>query len=160
MSGKWDDPTVPNKGWYCVEVYDSCEYDEGLHFVCEMCETQLIRYIHVMSNLRYSGLLECGCICAGRMEGSEERAKARESIARKRDKFPDRANWNISKKGNHYIRVDGYVVTIYRGGGGYKVSINGPQDEQVRFFDMIYNDVRTAQKGSYENLMRVQGRLQ
>ena len=44
MSGKWSQIGVPHRGWTCVSVDDLGAPDA----VCEMCETQAIRYVHHM----------------------------------------------------------------------------------------------------------------
>lgn len=79
---------------------------------CEMCESQGIGYIHYMQHRDVPGLLACGCVCAGHMEG--DLATAREcdalmiSRAGKRKRWFDR-KWNVSKQGNDYIKADGYT---------------------------------------------------
>ncbi|GHV93821.1 hypothetical protein AGMMS50293_01410 [Spirochaetia bacterium] len=40
--GKWSEPGVPYKGWTCIDVEDI----EEPCLTCEMCESQLIRYVH------------------------------------------------------------------------------------------------------------------
>jgi hypothetical protein len=36
--------------------------------VCEMCESQTIRYVQHMEHPDYPDVLKVGCICAGHME--------------------------------------------------------------------------------------------
>ena len=62
--GKWSTGNVPHKGWACVGVEDLGEPGQ----ICEMCETQDIRYIHYMEHPEYSHILEVGCVCAENME--------------------------------------------------------------------------------------------
>jgi hypothetical protein len=62
-TGKWRRPGVPHKGWQCIDIED---LEEPCH-VCEMCEVQIVRYVHTMFHPDY-GTLEVGCICAGYME--------------------------------------------------------------------------------------------
>jgi hypothetical protein len=77
-TGKWSQPGVPHKGWTCVDIEDLGEPSA----VCEMCETQEIRYVHHMEHPNYVGSLGCGCICAGRMEEDYEGARRREQAFR------------------------------------------------------------------------------
>lgn len=70
--GKWSEAGVPHKGWRCVDSYDSCANGEEIHLVCEMCDHQEIRYVHVMEHDNYEGRLECGCVCAAYMEQDYE----------------------------------------------------------------------------------------
>jgi hypothetical protein len=62
--GKWGLAGVPHRGWACTEMYDA---GDDL-ITCEMCETQEVRYVHIMTHPDYQGGLECGCVCAGNME--------------------------------------------------------------------------------------------
>ena len=47
--GKWSEQGVPHKGWRCIDVEDLGEFDS----VCEMCDTQEIRYVHYMQHSDY-----------------------------------------------------------------------------------------------------------
>lgn len=49
MSGKWSQPNVPHKGWVCETVENSGSGGP----MCEMCEAQEIRYVHVMSHAAF-----------------------------------------------------------------------------------------------------------
>ena len=63
--GKWSQAGVPHRGWQCIDIEDLGEpYAE-----CQMCESQIVRYVHYMEHHSYSEILEVGCICAGHMEG-------------------------------------------------------------------------------------------
>ena len=68
MSGKWGQLEVPHTGWTCVSVDDLGAPDA----VCEMCETQEIRYVHHMEHPDYRESLGVGCICAETMEDDYE----------------------------------------------------------------------------------------
>ncbi len=61
MQGKWAEAGVPHKGWTCVGVHDL----EQERQTCEMCEGQVIRYVHAMEHPEYPGTLSVGCVCAG-----------------------------------------------------------------------------------------------
>jgi hypothetical protein len=58
MSGKWEIPGVPHRGWTCVDVEDLGAPDAG----CEMCEVMEIRYVHYMQRPTYAEELAVGCI--------------------------------------------------------------------------------------------------
>lgn len=125
--GKWSEPGVPHKGWSCVDIEDL----EKPSLTCEMCESQTIRYVHYMSHPEYSEELKVGSICAGHMEQDLQSAKKRDdflkSRASKRKRWLSR-NWKTSKKGNDYLKVDGYLVTVYFKNGnwvGYIKEIDG-----------------------------------
>ena len=44
-----------------------------------MCGYQIIRYVHHMYHPESGRSLDCGCICAGKLEGDISKARARES---------------------------------------------------------------------------------
>ena len=123
MSGKWEQPGVPHKGWTCIGVEDL----ETLDAVCEMCETREIRYVHYMEHPNYPGTLGVGCVCAENMESDYERPRKRERILknanRRRRNWLSR-NWRTSSKGNQYLNTDGMNITVFRkdlGGWGARI---------------------------------------
>src|SRR5690348_11791115 len=58
---------------------------------CEMCQHQIIRYVHHMRHSEYPVELSCGCYCAGRMEMDYAAARKRERALRNAGRR--RANW-------------------------------------------------------------------
>jgi len=120
--GKWSQTGVPHKGWTCIDIEDLGAPD----VVCEMCESQEIRYVHHMSHESYPESLQVGCVCAGHMEENLAAAKGREtsmkSRAGKRKRWVSR-HWKRSAKGNHWLEADGYRVTVYRKASGWGVTI-------------------------------------
>lgn len=73
--GKWSLRDVPHKGW----VYVNTEDLEESQIECEMCESQMIRYVHEMKHPNYPGVLKVGCICASHMEENPAASKKREA---------------------------------------------------------------------------------
>lgn len=116
LHGKWSQAGVPHRGWICQGVEDN---GPGSDFVCEMCETQEIRFVHAMAHPEYAGgqPLQCGCICAGHMEGDYVAAREREGQARlraaRRERWPYRMGWRRSAKGNAYLRHEGLLIVTY-----------------------------------------------
>ncbi len=112
QTGKWSQPGIPHKGWICVDIEDLGEPSA----ICEMCETQEIRYVHHMEHADFTQQLGCGCVCAGRMEENYEGAQRRELILRnasgRRRRWLSRS-WRISGKGNPFLNVDGYNIVVY-----------------------------------------------
>jgi hypothetical protein len=84
-----------------------------------MCEYQEIRYVHVMQHKDHPIPLRCGCECAGNMSGDYEGPKRRERLANNVDAWRlnwlDRT-WQLSAKGNSYLKTDDFVITIYPDG--------------------------------------------
>lgn len=100
-SGKWKDEDVPKDEWKCYEIEDIGSASQR----CQMCEREMIRYVHKMAHSEYQDL-EVGCICAGHMEGDTDVSKSREGYFRARSSRRQSwlgLEWKLSKKGNQYI---------------------------------------------------------
>ena len=109
----WKRDDVPHEGWTCEAIYDLGE-PAG---VCRMCGHQIIRYVHVMSHPAYPRKIGAGCVCAGRMEGDIERAKARENAFKNRQARLEtflRTPLKRSRNGNEYMKYKGELVTVLR----------------------------------------------
>lgn len=110
-SGKWAQPSVPHKGWQCVDVEDLGDPSA----ICEMCEAHEIRYIHHMQHPAYPDSLGCGCVCAGHMENDYEGARLREKGLRnassRRKRWLTR-DWRTSRSGNPFLNADGYNIVV------------------------------------------------
>lgn len=143
----WKRSDVPHEGWVCEAVYDLGE-PVG---ICRMCGHQIIRYVHVMRHPSYPRKIGAGCICAGRMEGDPERARARENAFKNRQarletflQIPLRR----SRNGNEYIKYKGEVITIlqdkYRKGyyktvcrGVYSIAFSTKEAAILDAFDTL-----------------------
>lgn len=112
----WNQPGIPHKGWHCVGIEDL----EEASATCEMCGKERIRYVHGMEHP--DGLsLNVGCICAGKMTGDYEGAKRRERDARNRASRRTRwlsRQWKVSAKGNHYLKLDGRHLLVFKNRSG------------------------------------------
>lgn len=153
--GKWGDPAVPKHGWECSNIEDLGP-DERDWTVCQMCEFKIIRYVHTMEHPEY-GELECGCICAGRMEGDERAAAVREerfkNLAARRAKFPRRAGWRSSLAGHPFIRVNGFVVTVFPRQGGWSACLHDRLTEQQEFARRTYASADDAARAAFDAMM-------
>lgn len=110
--GKWSQPNVPHKGWSCIDVEDLSSPDA----ICEMCETQEIRYVHFMKHPDYEGTLGVGCVCAEHMEEDYEAPRRRERLLRNSANRKRRwlaRKWRTSKHGNSYLNTDGFNITVF-----------------------------------------------
>ncbi|WP_040441047.1 hypothetical protein, partial [Roseibium aggregatum] len=92
--GKCSQQGVPKKGWTCIGFEDLGESSTQ----CEMCENQDIRYVHQMQHPEYPDILECGCVCAGKMEEDYTAASRQETesknLARRRARWLTR-KWKV-----------------------------------------------------------------
>lgn len=123
-SNHWEDPNFPKTGWSCTSVTD-LGAPVG---ICEMCGWQIIRYVHHM--VHNSGLsLDCGCVCAGKLEGNIERAKKREAAFKNKEarKFNfKKRTWKKSGRGNEYLKIKNHIVVLFhfRDSDKWKYSID------------------------------------
>lgn len=120
----WEDPNFPKTGWSCTSVTD-LGAPVG---ICEMCGWQIIRYVHHL--VHTSGLsLDCGCVCAGKLEGNIERAKKREAAFKNKEarKFNfKKRTWKKSGRGNEYLKIKNHLVVLFhfRDSDKWKYSID------------------------------------
>lgn len=108
-----NDPSVPKTGWVCIGVSDL-----GVPAaVCQLCGKQIIRYVHHMTNPNYKQL-NCGCVCAGKLEGNIQDARRREADFKNRNKRTNKqqkvAGWKISRNGNPYRKVNNHVLVLFK----------------------------------------------
>jgi hypothetical protein len=130
LTGKWSKAGVPRKGWTCIDVEDLGEPSA----ICEMCETQAIRYVHHMQHPSYPDALGCGCVCAGHMEENYEGARQREralrnASARRRRRLT--RDWRISRNRNPFLNADGYNVVVYPAGRGWSFRVSNRLTEKI-----------------------------
>lgn len=153
--GKWSQDGVPHKEWVCVGT----DEDENASTLCEMCEHQHIRYIHIMEHPRYPDRLKVGQVCAGNMEGdlfaSEYRDKAMRHLSARRSNFPKLKGWKASKAGNVYIKTsEEAIVTVIVGKNGmflYSVKYSGT----VSYSKMTYNNVESAARAAFDTMIQM-----
>ncbi len=107
----WKRDDVPHEGWQCEGIVDLGE-PVG---ICRMCGHQIIRYVHIMRHPSYHRTIGAGCICAGRMEGSPEAARERETQFKNRQKrletfmaLPRKR----SRNGHEYVKYHGEIITL------------------------------------------------
>jgi hypothetical protein len=152
--GKWSNPGVPHKGWHCVDIEDLGAPDA----TCEMCESQVVRYLHHMEHPNSAGILAVGCVCAGHMEGDVAAARDREtsmrSRASKRTRWLTR-NWRTSVKGNPTLKADGYRVTVYPRGKGYAATIAAVDDGGLFHARRNYPTVNEAKLAAFDHITRL-----
>lgn len=151
--GKWSEPGVPHSGWYVVDYY---KLDDREH-LCEMCERQMVMFVHVMRNDRYPEDLKVGCVCAGHMESDLEGARQRE--VRYRNKRKRRDNWlsrrwqNSFKTGGHYLRTDGMVISVYPTSDYWSPTIRHRGSNYKRHSERRYKTPEEAKLAAFEVMM-------
>jgi hypothetical protein len=157
-TGKWAEPGVPHRGWSCVGVSDLGEVSE----TCAMCETAEIRFVHHMIHPDYPGELGCGCICAEHMEGDylnpRRRERALRNRARRRQAWPERRSWRLSAKGNPCIVTPGFVVTVFRKGGGWSAAVKDRRAGAMHYARCLYPDEIAAQLAAFDAMTFLEDR--
>jgi len=152
--GKWSQPDVPHKGWVCVDIEDLGD----LSAVCEMCEKQLIRYVHYMEHPNYDKILSVGCVCAGHMENNYESAKRRDDFMKsrnnKRKKWLNR-NWKTSAKGNEYIKSDGYIIVMKYKNTYWSALIQSEDKKFEIWSKRKYQSINEAKLAAFDYLTKI-----
>ena len=152
--GKWSQTGVPHKGWTCVDIEDL----EEPSMICEMCESQEIRYVHYMHHPSYKDELKVGCICAGHMEQDLGRAKKRDDFLKSRSSKRKRwlsRNWKISAKGNEYLKVDGYLITVFNKNGKWVGCIKEIDGNYEKFSRKNYESSDKLKLASFDLLTKI-----
>jgi hypothetical protein len=124
--------------------------------LCEMCESIEIRYVHHMEHLEYSESLSVGCVCAEHLEQNyiqpREREKRLKNSARRRKPWVDRV-WKVSAKGNDYINVGGFNITVFRQEGGWRLTINNRETEKSQIGRKTYTTQDAAKAAGFGALI-------
>lgn len=151
--GKWSQPGVPHRGWVCVDVTDLEEPAE----TCEMCESTTIRFVHHMHHDAYPEELGVGCICAEHMEEDYERPRQREQAlrGRARQKKAWRYRpWKESRKGNLYLKTEGYVLTVFAQGDGWRVCVAEAEGSNAPSYgNLTFATMQEAQLAAFNALL-------
>ena len=108
----WNEPDFPKTGWTCTGVTD-LGAPEG---VCEMCGYQIIRYVHHMYHLESGRSLDCGCICAGKLEGNINKARKREVDFKNKQQRKinfKKKKWKKSARGHEYLKIKNHLIVLF-----------------------------------------------
>ena len=153
--GKWSSPSVPHRGWICIDVED---LGEPLQ-ICDMCEKATIRFAHIMKHAKFPEILSVGCICAEHMENDYKNPRIRERKAKQTTKRKlnwSKRNWKESKNGNPYINVDGYNIVIFESNcenqNWWKLRVVHRESETPIFGNYKYSSIEEAKVGAFDAL--------
>lgn len=150
--GKWSQQGVPQKGWTCIGFEDLGEPAAE----CEMCENQEIRYVHQMQHPDYPNILDCGCVCAGRMEENYAAASKRESdsknLAQRRARWLKR-KWKVSTNGNDYLKTDGFHIVVFARSGGWSGTITNLANGIATQARRVYETQDKAKLGAFDGMI-------
>jgi hypothetical protein len=163
----WKLPGMPRRGWTLVDVED---LGEPVH-TCEACGKTEIRYVHTIAHPAFRNL-DVGCICAEhltedyvnprrqeqelrnaaarRQRQAEQRrlrqARRRSIRAHTRETW-DELDWQGSRKGNLWAKVDDVLIVVFPARGGYRY-VAGGEFSRETFEDE--NDAKRASLDGFE----------
>jgi hypothetical protein len=153
--GKWSQKNVPHKEWICVDIEDLGEPSK----ICEMCESQPIRYVHYMEHPDYTGILGVGCVCAGNMEDNRVDARMRDDFmknrARKRLRWIANTRWKISQKGNDFIKTDGYIIVMKKQGALWSALVESEDETFKQWSYRKYETIEMAKLAAFDFLTKI-----
>ena len=148
--GKWAKTVVPHDGWRWLRVVDHGKQNH----TCDMCEARDLRYVHWLEHDDYPGVLKVGCDCAGRLLHDPNAAVERERVMRnraaRRAKWPTR-RWRVSQKGNFWIKVAGYRITVWAKGAGWSFTVSR-EDEAPQYADATFSTPEQAKLAAIDYL--------
>lgn len=147
--GLWSKEGVPHKGWTCTGIEDLGAPDKQ----CEMCESSMVRFVHYMTHPNYFKELTVGCVCAGHMELDRKAAEVRETSMRNRANKRKRwltRKWKISKKGNPYLKSDGFIISIYKMGLGWGCYIQDAATKEKWFSRKAFELIDDAKLSGFD----------
>lgn len=108
----WNDPDFPKIGWVCTGITDLGS-PSG---ICQMCGFQIIRYVHHMYHMETGKQLDCGCICAGKLEGDIDKARKREAAFKNKEQRKinfKKKKWKCSSRGNEYLKIKNHLIVLF-----------------------------------------------
>lgn len=108
----WNDPAFSKTGWICTGVTDLGS-PSG---ICQMCGFQIIRYVHHMYHPETGKQLNCGCVCAGKLEGNIDKARKREAAFKNKEQRKitfKKKQWKRSSKGNEYLKIKNHLIVLF-----------------------------------------------
>lgn len=108
----WNDTDFPKTGWICTGITD-LGAPEG---ICQMCGYQIIRYVHHMYHPETGNQINCGCVCAGKLENDIEKARKREAAFKNKVQRKisfKRKKWKVSTKGHEYLKIKNHLIVIF-----------------------------------------------
>ncbi len=118
-----------------------------------MCQRQEIRYVHVMEHAEFPGRIRAGCVCAGHMERDEVAAKSRErrakSLEARRRRWLEKV-WRVSRRGNPFLNVDHFNVTLFRKQTAWSGLIEDKKSGRKVFAKRRYADQKAAKLAAFD----------
>lgn len=161
-TGLWKRDDVPHKGWVWVDMRDLGEPTE----TCEMCQVQLIRFVHVMYHEEWPRTLEVGCVCAGHMSEDLERARTIErefkSLVRRKEAFLTR-RWTLRYNPSYdsylqYINIDGFHISVWgKEDGSWAGKIVDP-NQVAQYSKTPYKSMEEVKAAAFDTMEKIKAK--
>jgi hypothetical protein len=127
-----------------------------------MCESIEIRYAHYMEHANYPDVISVGCVCAEHLEQDYIRPQQREgrlkSAARRRKTWAAR-KWYVSARGNSYLNTDGFNITVFQRGAGFRLSVSSRETNNTYWGRKDFPSEEAAKTAAFDALMWAKGQL-
>ena len=163
--GLWSVAGVPHKGWSCVDYFYLDAADDEETEVCQMCQSSIIRNVHVVEHDDYEGQLQVGCICAIHLtedkKATEEREKTLKSVTGKITRLRNRKElwlegWSRSLSGNLYFKEKGFVYIAKRQINGF--SFNWNYDDDWHNDRAVYKNIDELKNAAFKHYFSIRKR--
>lgn len=129
---------------------------------CDYCQEELERYQVYLCHHVVANVVNVDRACAERLTGEPERVNRdiREAQYLWRITVTwSRRKWKRSSRGNAFINVAGYNVTIFEKGRRFGLMIRNTQTKQMQVGRMIYPTVEAAKRGALNAILWARTRL-
>ncbi len=162
----WNQPDVPHKGWTIETVEDVREEAESQsqteYETCQMCSQEQIRYVYTMSHPEFGRELRVGCICAEKM--SEDYVTPKRLEADIKNKAARKSHWlgrkwRKSRKGNDFINLKGYNLTIFPNNKGWTYCLLNRRKEIKRYSIKEFRTSDEAKLALFEEYEKLSPRI-
>jgi len=142
---------MPREGWTVAEVIDLLTLGEPPG-TCDRCGRDDLRFIHLLDHRAWPESIVTGKCCAQRLTTDYDPTAEHALVlrARRRDRFPDLERWDISARGNPWIKYRGATVTVFPKEEGYACCVALDDDRTYRHG---FKTVRDAKLAAFDALV-------
>lgn len=147
---------------YAWRTAGAARVKEGYGLACGYCQEELGRYLVYLCHDAVSNVVIVDRTCAERLTGEPDwvNRDLREAQYLWRITTTwSRRKWKRSSRGQAFINVSGYNVTIFEKGRGFGLIIRNTQTKQKQIGRMFYPTVDSAKRGALNAILWARRRL-
>ena len=155
-------PKPPEPDWQHLSCTDLRQEDE-FPGTCDLCNRSGIRFLHLIEDQNSGETMAVGCCCGEKLvtefDGKRIERKLL-SLRKKREEFPYRKSWKLSRKGNPRLVTKDYSVTIYPDNYDpdvFSYCVVDKDDDRETYFGNGFLSPNDAKRGAYDCLADVKG---